>query len=148
MKPLFAVIFIVAASDVTGQVRIVAGKVVGSEFRTRKTDAAYEFWNLAYAKIFWQDAVIGTTDSLGRFRIELPDIVDVIKIGAIGMYPETIRISEKCDYLEIILLPDAIYDFVTLKKEEKLRKKDRSILPELYQKAFERGVLKQAIPCR
>lgn len=148
MRLLLTLIFIGLTCDLVGQVRIISGKVIGSEFRTKKDNAPYDFWDISKAKIFWKDSLIGTTDNKGQFRIELTKTIDVIRIGWIGMYPETIRITDNCDYLEVILFPDVIYDFVTLKKEERLRKKDRAILPELYKKAFEQGIFKQEEPCR
>jgi hypothetical protein len=148
MKIFVFLFFIVIACDLAGQSRTISGKVIGSEFRTKKSKDPYEFWVLSNAKIFWRDSLIGTADDKGEFKIEIPEKVDEIKIGWIGMYPDKIRITGNCDYLEVLLLPDAIYDFVTVKKEEKLRMKDRAILPELYKKAFEQGIFRKEEPCR
>lgn len=136
------------AFDLIGQGRTITGKVIGSEFRTKKDDSPYEFWNLSNAKFFWRDSLIATADDNGEFRLELANNIDAIVIGWIGMYPDTIPITGNCDHLEVILLPDAIYDFVTIKKEQRLRRKDRVILPELYGKAFEQGIFNCAEPCR
>ena len=137
MRLLLILIFIGLTCDLAGQVRTVSGKVIGSEFRTKKDKTPYDFWDISEAKIFWKDSLLGTTDNKGQFRIELTKTIDVSKVAWIGMYPETIQITDNCDYIEVILFPDVIYDFVTLKKEERLRKKYRAILPELYKKAFE-----------
>jgi hypothetical protein len=64
------------------------------------------------------------------------------------MYPEEFVLTDKCEFLEVILLPDVIYDFVILKKEEKLRKKDRKVLPDLYREVFNQGIFKHDKPCR
>lgn len=148
MRLILALILIGIASNLIGQTRSISGKVIGSEFRTKKDNAPYEFWDIPEAKIFWRDSLIGSTDNKGQFRIELAKTIDAIRIGWIGMYPETIQITDNCDYLEVILLPEVIYDYVTQKKEERLRKKDRAILPELYRKAFETGIFRQEEPCR
>ncbi len=64
------------------------------------------------------------------------------------MYPEEFVLTDTCEFLEVILLPDVIYDFVTLKKEERLRKKDRKVLPDLYREAVKQGIFKHEKPCR
>ncbi|MGC3946386.1 MAG: hypothetical protein QM762_18010 [Chryseolinea sp.] len=148
-KRLLIILFLVGlASDLFGQVKLLTGKVIGAEFRTRKDKTPYEFWDLHGAKIFWKDSLITTTDEKGNFRIELTQEIDSIRVAWIGMYPDKIRIAENCEYIEVILLPDVIYDFVTVGKEERLRKKDRAILPELYKTAYEKGIFKQEEPCR
>jgi hypothetical protein len=134
--------------DVLGQGRILTGKAIGSEFRTKKDKAPYDFWDLPGAKVFWKDSLIATADEKGKFKIELAKKIDSIRIGWIGMYPEQIRIPNNCDDIEVILLPDGIYDFVTVREEERLRKRDRAILPELYKKAFEQGIFRKEEPCR
>lgn len=131
-----------------GQGRILTGKAIGSEFRTTKDNTPYNFWDLNGAKIFWKDSLIATADEKGRFRIELTKEIDSIRIGFIGMYPEKIRITDSCDSIEVILIPDVIYDFVTVRKEQRLRKRDRAILPDLYKEAFEQGIFGREEPCR
>ena len=148
MRLIIILIFIGLTCDLLAQGRMLAGKVIGSEFRTKKDNSPYDFWNLPGAKIFWKDSLIATTDEKGQFRIELTKEVDSIRIGSIGMYPENICVSKNCDYIEAILLPDAIHDFVSVRKEERLRKRERAILPELYKKAFENGIFRQEEPCR
>jgi len=44
--------------------------------------------------------------------IELKKTIDVIKIAWIGMNPGAKRITDNCDFIEVILIPDVIYDFL------------------------------------
>jgi hypothetical protein len=148
MRLLTILFFIGLTCDLLGQGKILTGKVIGSEFRTKKDNTPYDFWELYGAKIFWKDSLITTADEKGKFRIEITKEIDSIRIAWIGMYPDKLRIPDNCEYIEVILLPDVIYDFVTVRKKERLRKKDRAILPELYKKAFEQGIFTQEEPCR
>lgn len=135
--------------EATGQNRVITGKAIGSEFRDSKTKSPYKFWNLSNAKIFNKDfLLLGTTDSLGDFKLELPEGTDELEFTWIGMNPEKLKMTGNCEYIEVILLPDAIYDFATAKQERKRRKKDRAYLPELYKEAFAQGIFRQEVPCR
>jgi hypothetical protein len=148
MKIIACLFFIGFTCDLAAQNRTISGKVIGSEFRTKRDKTPYEFWVIPGAKIFSKDSLLGVTNEKGEFKIEISEKVNEISIGWFGMYPDKIHISGNCDYLEVLLLPDVIYDFVTLKKEERLRKKDRAILPLLYEKAFEQGIFGMKVPCR
>ena len=133
----------------TGQTKIITGKVIGSEFPSKDNTTEHEFWELYGAVIFGNDSIrLGTADERGEFQLEISPNIQNLRIGWVGMYPEEFELTNECQYLEVILLPDVIYDFVTLKKEERLRKKDRKVLPELYRKAFELEIFKQEEPCR
>ena len=111
--------------------------------------AEHEFWELNGAIIFGNDSIrLGTANEKGEFELKISANIQTLRIGWIGMYPEEFVLSDECDYLEVILLPDVIYDFVTIKKEERLRKKDRKVLSKLYRKAFELGTFKQEDHCR
>lgn len=133
----------------SGQTRVITGKVIGSEFPSKDDTTEHEFWKLNGAIIFGNDSMrLGTANEKGEFDLEIPANIQTLSIGWIGMYPEEFVLTDNCEFLEVILLPDVIYDFVTLKKEERLRKKDRKVLPDLYRKAFEQGIFKQEEPCR
>jgi hypothetical protein len=58
-----------------------------------------------------------------------------------------IDFSSECNNLEIILQPSATYDFMSVRKIDKLRKKEFDKLPVLHQQAFEKGVFKMNKPC-
>lgn len=132
-----------------GQTREIVGKVVCSNFPSKDNSTEHEFWNASGAVIFGNDSIrLGVANDNGDFNIKVPQNVKAISIGWIGMYPEQFVLLDSCEFLEVILLPDVIYDFVTLKKAERLREKDRKVLPELYIKAVEQGILKQEKPCR
>ncbi len=137
------------STTLSGQTRVIKGKIIGSEFPSKGDTSTYEFWELNGSVIFGNDSIrLGTADDKGEFQLETPINIENLTIGWVGMYPEKFVLTDECDYLEVIFLPDAIYDFVTLRKEKRLRKKDREALPELYRKAFELGIFNRKEPCR
>ncbi|QNF33651.1 hypothetical protein HUW51_13305 [Adhaeribacter swui] len=132
-----------------GQTKLIRGKVINSNFPSENNIAEHEFWKAPNAVVIGNDSIkLGTADQDGIFELEVLANIQTFTIGWIGMYPEEIELTGDCDYFEIILLPDAIYDFVTPRKEERLRKRDRKRLSELYQEAYKRGMFNQEKPCR
>lgn len=129
--------------------KTISGKIINSDFPSNVNLAKHEFSSASGAVIMGNDSIrLGTADENGIFKLEVPLNIQTLTIGWIGMYPEKFQITDTCGYFEIILLPDVIYDFVTAKKGERRRKKDRKVLPELYYEAYKRGIFKQIMPCR
>jgi hypothetical protein len=63
------------------------------------------------------------------------------------MEPKTIELSVNCDYLEVILIPDIHYDFISVKKEERLRAKDQKSIIKLHKRAYKQGIFRNEKPC-
>ncbi|MDF9795367.1 hypothetical protein OKW21_000630 [Catalinimonas alkaloidigena] len=134
---------------VNAQNKEITGKVICSDFPSKDDSTEHEFWNGSGAVIFGNDSIrLGTANNNGEFKLSVTDNIHSISVGWVGMYPEKIELTGNCKFLEVILLPDVIYDFVTYKKEQRLRKKDRKVLPDLYRKAYEQGIFKNEEPCR
>ena len=148
MKICLGLVFFLISFCSHGQTRVLSGKIIGSEFRDKNDTSEVEFWDLNEARIWSNDSLLGYSDSHGEFRVELLSGDNNIAIGWIGMYPEKFELSDTCRYVEIILLPDARYDFVSYRKEQKLRAKDRAILPFLYEQAYAQNIFKRKEPCR
>lgn len=91
--------------------------------------------------------VVGTTDSNGFFEISIPDSVNKIIFRDVGLETTNIRFLNKCGEVEVVMLLRATYDFISLKKADRLRKKSFKKLPELHKYAFERGLFKTDKPC-
>ena len=60
---------------------------------------------------------------------------------------KSLDISDSCSNLEIILLPRPTYDFMTLGKVGRLRKKQFDKLSTLHKSAFEKGVFESEKSC-
>jgi hypothetical protein len=147
----YSLTFILLTLSLTslGQSKIIRGKIINSDFPTTENLSEHEFWNASGAAIIGNGSIrLGTADEQGVFELEVPNTIQTLTIASVGMYPERFELTDSCEYFEVILLPDAIYDFVTLKREERLRKKDRKDLTQLYIEAFKRGIFAQEKPCR
>lgn len=91
--------------------------------------------------------LLGVTDIEGRFEISIPKEVLKLNISFVGMEPTTIELSGNCDFLEVVVLFETLYDFMSLKKVDRLRMKRFKKLPKLHKEAFEKGVFKTDKAC-
>jgi len=126
-------IFLLFSINLSAQSRKIAGKVISEEFEI-----------LNGAVIQTKDStVLGRADNEGLFQIDLPDNTNQIQIWFVGMESETLNLKGNCNYLEIILLDDFHVEY-EIKRYNKRRKK----LPELYKKAWKKGIFQSKTPCR
>lgn len=65
----------------------------------------------------------------------------------VGFEQTAIEFLDKCDEVEVVMISSSIYDFITLKKVDRLRMKRFKKLPELHKKAFEKGIFKTDKAC-
>lgn len=91
--------------------------------------------------------LLGISDWDGYFKIKLPEDSDTLIIAGLGYEWSKISISEGCEDLEIILLEDGTYDFMSSNKVDRLRKKRFEKLQDLHSKAFQAKLFKTKIPC-
>lgn len=59
----------------------------------------------------------------------------------------TIKISDTCSYLEVIMMHCVIYDYITIKKINKKRFKRFRSLNKIHLKAYKQGLFKYREPC-
>ena len=124
-------------THVVGQTRTLTGKIIDDNFQP-----------FIQVKIFNLDTVqLGKSDMTGSFSITIPSDTKTLIIADVGMEWKRLNLSDSCNNLEIILLPRWTYDFKTLKKVDRLRKKQFDKLPTLHKTAFEKGVFKSDKPC-
>ena len=90
---------------------------------------------------------VDKTDLNGYFQIEIPVSVIKITFMYIGYERANIELTDNCNELEVIMMSSVIYDFITLKKIDRLRMKRFKQLPDLHKKAFEKGIFKTEKPC-
>ena len=91
--------------------------------------------------------MLGVTDIEGRFEISIPNEVLKLNISFVGMESTIIELSGNCNYLEVVVMIEALYDFMSLKKVDRLRMKRFKKLPELHKEAFEKGIFKTDKAC-
>ena len=109
-------------------------------------DESLETWPCV--SIMINDTVkVGETNVDGFFQVEIPDSVKIITFIYIGFEPKTIELVGQCDEVVVIMMSDAIYDFMTLKKINRLRKKRFKELPPIHKEAFLKGIFKTEKAC-
>ena len=100
------------------------------------------------ASIIINDTVkVGKTDMNGFFQIKIPASVKKISFTYIGLERTNIEFVDECDEVEIVMMASSTYDFITLKKVDRLRMKRFKKLPEIHKEAFEKGIFKTDKAC-
>jgi hypothetical protein len=128
---------IVSTLNLIGQTRTITGTVISEDLDI-----------ITGARIQNKDRVlIGTTDINGKFIIEVPTEVDTLMIGSIGMKWKSIKVPINCSNLEIILMCNVIYDFMSERKIKLDIIKREKKLPEIRRKAFQMKIFKTEQPC-
>ena len=90
---------------------------------------------------------VGKTDLNGYFQIEIPVSVIKITFMYIGYERGNIELMDNYDGVEVIMMSIGTYDFMSIKKENRLRKKRFKQLPDLHKQAFEKSIFKTKEPC-
>ena len=123
--------------NLNGQTKFISGRVIDEDFET-----------IPLTMIQNSDTIlIGQTDLDGYFKIEIPLDTDTLFFRFIAMEWKIIKLTPNCDTIDVILMHDAIYDFMTATKIDRLRMKRFKRLPELHQKAYEKGLFTTMQPC-
>jgi hypothetical protein len=134
---ILLIAFLMSSFDIFGQTRNVSGKIINEnleaipEVRIRNSDSV----------------LLATTDINGKFEIVIPTTTKILLFDWVGYERKSINLTTNCDTLEIILMYNMTYDFISPTKVDKLRIKRFEKLPELYSAAFKRGIFNSQQPC-
>ena len=129
--------FLLFTPSLFGQTKIISGKVIDQNL-----NPIYE------ASIWNADTLTLSKSNLnGIFKIEIPLEVKTLRIGAVSMEPQLIELNKDCNIIEVILLPTANYDFISVGRMDRLRKKDFDKLSLFHKSAFEEGIFQIEEPC-
>lgn len=123
--------------DTTAQIRIITGKVIDEDLNP-------------ISQVFIQcsdTTLLSRYDINGQFRISLPVDTKSLIISDVGFESASINLTNSCDQLDVVLLPSGTYDFISLKKVDKLRMKQFKKLPELHFAAYQKGILRSDSAC-
>ena len=63
------------------------------------------------------------------------------------MDPTTIELVDTCEKIEVIMMLSSTYDFITLKRADRKRKKRFKQIPEIHKQAFEKGIFETEYAC-
>jgi hypothetical protein len=125
--------------NVFGQTRTINGRVIDEYSQ-----------NIPCVNILYSDSILlATTDINGNFKLELPKGIEtlIFKSQACCFESKTIRLTDNCYHLDIILMFYGHYDFISTRKENKLRKKRFNKLTVIHKNAFEKGIFSTEKPC-
>jgi len=139
MKKLLVIFILICSStgSIYSQNKTIEGKVVSEFFET-----------LPGVSIMINDTVeVGKTDLDGSFKIVIPDSEKKILFKSLGLEPTTIEIVDKCSKIEIVMMLNCTYDFISLKRAERKRWKRYRRLPEIHEQAFEKGLFETKYAC-
>ncbi|WP_121808156.1 carboxypeptidase-like regulatory domain-containing protein [Mucilaginibacter kameinonensis] len=126
-----------STSSLYSQNKTIKGRLIDDDLET-----------LPYVSILINDTVkVGKTDLNGFFHIDIPISVEKIIFSTVGIEPTTIKLADKCNEVEVVMMLSSTYDFITLKRIDKLRMKRFKKLSELHKRAFEKGIFKTDKSC-
>ncbi|RZJ60143.1 MAG: hypothetical protein EOO58_03280, partial [Hymenobacter sp.] len=91
--------------------------------------------------------VIGTTDMEGYFKVDVPVNTNTLIFTSVGMELTTVNLSADCSNLEVILLLASTHDFESVRRVNRQEFKRFKHLPQLHQRAYEKGLFKSRAPC-
>ncbi len=130
-------IFLLYNLNLTGQTRTITGRVISEDFEP-----------IPMLEVQNSDTVhLGKTDMDGCFTISIPLETDRLLFSYIGMEWTEIKLRKDCDTIEVVMMYDGTYDFMTLRKVDRLRKKRFDNLPSLHSDAVKRGLFNSNTIC-
>jgi hypothetical protein len=121
-----------------GQGRTIAGRVIGESDLTP----------IPEVRIQDRDTVLLVlSDKSGNFEIQLPADKDELLFSFIGMEWRSIKVPSDCNRLEVIMVVDANYDFVSTRKINQKRCEIFKQIPSMHRQAYEKGIFVSKTPC-
>jgi len=139
MKSLLSfLIILLSVSIISAQeTKTITGRIISEDFEP-----------IPKATIYSMDTItLGTTDVDGYFKIEVPEETKELLLGYIAMEWMSVKIGVDCQNLEMIMMVDVIYDYISTKKINKKRYKRFKKLPKIHLLAYEQGIFNSSIPC-
>lgn len=130
MRLLATILILMSCFFVQAQDLVLKGRIITEDFEA-----------LPKANIYNQNnQLLGMTDIEGNFEISISKEFTKLNVSFVGMEPAVIELYDDCDFVEIIVMTETHYDFMSSKKVDRLRMKRFKKLPELHKEAFEKGI--------
>jgi hypothetical protein len=120
-----------------GQTRTIIGRVISEYLEP-------------FPMVYIQNSdklLLGKTDMDGRFKISIPEETERLFFGTVGMEWTEIKLKKDCDTVEVVMMYSVTYDFITLRKVDRLRKKRFDKLPIAHSNAVRNGLFKNNNIC-
>ena len=130
-------LFSFISASIFSQSKVISGRIISEDLEP-----------LPAVSIHTMDTtLIARADLDGYFKLKVAASTDALLLGFVGYEWTSIKLSADCNTLEIVMMVDVIYDFMSLKKVDRLRIKRFKKLPHIHQLAYEQGVFKTEYPC-
>lgn len=139
MKKLLIILVGISFSIITlfSQTKTIKGRVISEYLEI-----------LPVVSILINDTIeVCKTDANGFFQFNIPKAEKKIRFRLLGMEPTVIVLKEKCDNIEVVMMVDYIYDFISLKRVDRIRRKRYMNLPKVHKQAFEKSIFKTECAC-
>lgn len=131
------IVLLVSIGNLYSQTKTIKGRIVSENLE-----------NLPFASIIINDTIeIGKTDANGYFQVNIPVSEQKIMLIFLGLEVTHINLEDKCNEVEVIMMDVVTYDFISLKRVDRLRRKRFKNLPKLHKEAFEKGIFKTDRAC-
>ncbi len=128
---------VIISLDINGQTRTIHGQIVDEDLQY-----------IPMVSICNLDTVeIAKANIDGQFKFELPLGTKKLLLSFVGMEWTTIELKDGCDTIDVIMMNEWIYDFISLKSADRKRLKRFKKLPELHKLAYEKGIFTTLTPC-
>ena len=139
MKRVISLLLVLSSiSSIYSQNTVIQGKVIA--------DCGLE--PLIGVTIIANDSInLGVTRIDGCFLFETPLSINKLSFLYVGMETADLKISDNCNHIELIMIADATYDFMSFRKVNKIRRKIYKKLPRLHQEAYEKGIFQSPEVC-
>ena len=123
--------------NLNGQTRTIIGRVISEDLEPLP---GLDIENS-------ENVLLGKTEMVGRFKISIPQETDSLLFRYVGMEWTDIRLKKDCDTVEVVMIYAGTYDFMTLKKVDRLRKQRFDNLPNLHSEALKKGLFQNSSIC-
>ena len=105
----------------------------------------YPIWGI---QIYLHDSIeVGRTDTQGKFEITLPVGIDLIIFRGVGFEPLLVRVTPGCSRIEAFMVMAGSYDFMSLAKADRKRRRYYKKISKLYPVAVQKGLFSSSPPC-
>ena len=121
---------ILSGTNLQAQERIIKGIVISEELEL-----------LPHVAILSSDSIqIGITNINGEFEISVENKTNQLMFQFLGMESISIEFPKNCEKLEVIMMYEYTYSFMSLRKADRLRKKRFKKLSKIREKAYKNGI--------
>ena len=134
---IISVVIYISIFSLFSQTKKIKGRVISEDFEI-----------LPIVSIMIKDTIeVGRTDENGFFFTDIPVTEKKITLWVLGMEPTAIELVSQCDNIEVVMMTAYIYDFMTLRRAERKRKKRYKRLIEIHKQAFEKKIFETEYAC-